>query len=66
MGCSFSDFLMRLFDEVLESKLWYVANKPQILRKWTPGMQVMKLTIFYSYMGEVDEPSHGILDYELS
>jgi hypothetical protein len=32
-------------DEVLESKLWDVANKPLILRKWTPGMQVMKLTL---------------------
>jgi hypothetical protein len=32
-------------DEVLESKLWYVANKPLILRKWTPGMQVLKLTM---------------------
>lgn len=31
-------------DEVLESKLWYVANKPLILRKWFPGMQIMKLS----------------------
>jgi hypothetical protein len=32
-------------EEVLESKLWYVANKPLILRKWTPGMQLLKLTM---------------------
>jgi len=32
-------------DEVLESKLWHIANKPLILRKWKPGMQVLKLTL---------------------
>lgn len=32
-------------DEVLESKLWHVGNKPLILRKWEPGMQVLKLTL---------------------
>jgi hypothetical protein len=32
-------------DEVLESKLWHIANKPLILRKWRPGMQVLKLTL---------------------
>jgi hypothetical protein len=32
-------------DEVLESKLWHIANKPLILRKWSPGMQVLKLTL---------------------
>jgi hypothetical protein len=32
-------------DEVFESKLWYVVNKPLIIRKWTPGMQVLKLTM---------------------
>jgi hypothetical protein len=43
-------FIFRFFDEnicdeVLEAKLWYVANKPLILRKWIPGMQVLKLTL---------------------
>jgi hypothetical protein len=32
-------------DEVLEAKLWHVANKSLILRKWRPGMQVLKLTL---------------------
>jgi len=32
-------------EEVLEAKLWHVANKPLILRKWQPGMQVLKLTL---------------------
>jgi hypothetical protein len=32
-------------DEVLDAKLWHISNKPFILRKWMPGMQVMKLTL---------------------
>jgi hypothetical protein len=32
-------------DEILESNLWHVSNKPLILRKWRPGMQVLKLTL---------------------
>jgi hypothetical protein len=32
-------------DEVLDSKLWHIANKPLILRKWRPCMQVLKLTL---------------------
>jgi hypothetical protein len=43
-------FIFRFQDEstcedVLEAKLWHVANKPLILRKWLPGMQVLKLTL---------------------
>jgi hypothetical protein len=43
-------FIFRFQDEstcedVLEAKLWHVANKPLILRKWSPGMQVLKLTL---------------------
>jgi hypothetical protein len=34
-------------EEVLEAKLWHVANKPLILRKWQPGMQVLKLTLTF-------------------
>jgi hypothetical protein len=32
-------------NEVLEAKIWHVANKPLILLKWMPGMQVLKLTL---------------------
>jgi len=32
-------------EEILENKLWHVANKPLILRKWQPGMQVLKLSL---------------------
>lgn len=32
-------------DEILDSKLWHISNKPLILRKWQPGMQVLKLTL---------------------
>jgi hypothetical protein len=32
-------------DEVMEAKLWNIANKPLILRKWTPGMQLLKLSL---------------------
>ncbi|XP_062155298.1 uncharacterized protein LOC133863345 [Alnus glutinosa] len=32
-------------DEILESKIWHVSNKPLILRKWKPGMQVLKLAL---------------------
>jgi hypothetical protein len=39
----FSDEKTR--DEVMEAKLWNIANKPLILRKWTPGMQLLKLSL---------------------
>lgn len=32
-------------EEVLEAKLWHVANKSLILRKWRPGMQVLELKL---------------------
>jgi hypothetical protein len=32
-------------EEILKNKLWHVANKPLILRKWQPGMQVLKLSL---------------------
>lgn len=32
-------------NEVMEAKIWHVVNKPLILRKWTLGMQVLKLTL---------------------
>jgi hypothetical protein len=32
-------------DEVMEAKLWHIANKPLILRKWAPGMQLLKLSL---------------------
>lgn len=32
-------------EEVLEAKLWHVANKPLILRKWHLGMQDLKLIL---------------------
>jgi hypothetical protein len=32
-------------DAVLEAKIWHVTNKPLILRKWLPEMQVLKLTL---------------------
>jgi hypothetical protein len=32
-------------DEILESRLWHISNKPLILRKWKPGMQVLKLAL---------------------
>jgi hypothetical protein len=35
----------KLRDEVMEAKVWYIANKPLILRKWTPGMQLLKLSL---------------------
>jgi hypothetical protein len=43
-------YIFRFNDEnsceaVLEERIWHVANKPLILRKWEPGMQVMKLTL---------------------
>jgi hypothetical protein len=31
-------------DEVMKAKLWNIANKPLILRKWIPSMQLLKLT----------------------
>jgi len=43
-------FIFRFLDEVtrgevLDAKLWHISNKPLIIRKWMPGMQVMKLTL---------------------
>jgi hypothetical protein len=32
-------------DEVMEAKLWHIANNPLILRKWAPGMQLLKLSL---------------------
>jgi hypothetical protein len=32
-------------DEIMEAKLWHIANKPLILRKWAPGMQLLKLSL---------------------
>jgi hypothetical protein len=32
-------------DEVLESKLWHIANKLLNLRRWEPGMQLLKLSL---------------------
>jgi hypothetical protein len=35
----------RTKDEVMEEKLWHIANKPLILHKWTPDMQLLKLSL---------------------
>jgi hypothetical protein len=32
-------------DEVLEAKVWHIANKSLILRKWTLGMQLLKISL---------------------
>lgn len=32
-------------DAVLEAKIWHIANKPLILRKWQPDMQLMELSL---------------------
>jgi hypothetical protein len=32
-------------DDVMEAKLWHILNKPMILRKWTPGMQLLKISL---------------------
>jgi hypothetical protein len=32
-------------DDVIEEKLWHILNKPMILRKWTPGMQLLKISL---------------------
>lgn len=32
-------------EAILEAKLWHIANKPLILRKWMPGMQLMKISL---------------------
>ena len=32
-------------DDVMEAKIWLLVNKPLILRKWTPGMQLLKLSL---------------------
>ena len=29
----------------MEAKLWHITNKPLILRKWTPGMQLLKISL---------------------
>jgi hypothetical protein len=29
----------------MEAKVWHITNKPLILRKWTPGMQFLKLSL---------------------
>lgn len=39
----FSDEMTR--DEVFEAKLWNISNKPLILRRWEPGMQLLKLSL---------------------
>lgn len=39
----FNDALMR--DEVLESQMWHIANKPIILHRWQPEMQLLKLAL---------------------
>ena len=37
----------KLRDEVMEAKVWHIANKPPILRKWTPSMQLLKLSFSF-------------------
>lgn len=32
-------------DAVMEAKIWHISNKPLILRKWQPGMQLLKLSL---------------------
>ncbi|XP_059441719.1 uncharacterized protein LOC132174022 [Corylus avellana] len=32
-------------DEVMEARVWHMANKPLILRKWTPGMQLLNISL---------------------
>jgi hypothetical protein len=32
-------------DEVLEAKVWHIANKPLILHKWTLVMQLLKVSL---------------------
>lgn len=32
-------------DAVLEAKFWHITNKPLILRKWQPGMHLLKLSL---------------------
>jgi hypothetical protein len=32
-------------EEILDTKLWHIANKPLILRKWRPSMQMSKVTL---------------------
>lgn len=39
----FTDEVTR--DEVLGMKLWHIANKSSILRRWVPGMQLLKLSL---------------------
>jgi hypothetical protein len=37
-------------DEVMEAKIWHMANKPLILRKWTPCMQLLKLSLSFIHV----------------
>ncbi len=39
----FADIQSR--DSVFESRIWHIANKPLILRKWKPGLQPMDLSL---------------------
>lgn len=32
-------------DEVLTARLWHISYKPLILRRWEPGMQLLKLSL---------------------
>jgi hypothetical protein len=32
-------------DEVIEAKIWHMTNKPLILRHWSSGMQLLKLSL---------------------
>lgn len=32
-------------DAILEDRVWYIANKPLFLLKWTPSMQVLKRSL---------------------
>lgn len=31
-------------DDVMLAKMWFISNKPLVLRKWKPGMQLLKLS----------------------
>lgn len=35
----------RIHDAVLEARTGFVANKPLVLRKWQPGMQMLNLSL---------------------
>jgi hypothetical protein len=32
-------------DDILDSRVWHVSNKPLIMRKWQLGMQILKLNL---------------------